>query len=423
MASPDYSDGCMIALYPPGALAADLAIPDGLPPEEMHVTVAYLGTTADVDREIMLAAAQALSGRSPIEASISGHARFTGGESDVIVALVDSPGLEDLRRDALKQLVSRKIDVPREHGYTPHLTITYQPASDGDPIERLDARPVTFGAVSAVYGTERVNFPFLPTESTTLGGVGENATIQLRSRTGIWQPVYDQRLALHAAADDIVLKAWKQDVRGLDLSQAVAVLTESRQPADHRREAAAAAVLALLSARSWQRTRRALATAAKRSHRAGWAAGQHLTSHDRDDNTPYNDSDGSSDTAISRADMGDHNADGTATAALTTALAATARRAGRAMAGSSDPAADGEDTVDAGDDLLLAADVVVSAAYGAGLLAAYLANGVSAVEWITAGDERVCDACLANEAGNPYSLYGAPRLPAHPRCRCVLAPV
>lgn len=246
-------------------------------------------------------------------------------------------------------------------------------------------------------------------------------TIHIPTATGVWRQVYGRRLALHAAADDVVLSAWRQDVRGLDLAQAAAVLTESQQPTDHRREAAAAAVLALLSARSWRRTRRALATAAKRSHRAGWAAGQHLTSRDRDDDTPYDDS-ANSDTAISRADMSDHNADGTATAALTAALAATARRAGRDMAGSTDPADDGEDTVDAGDDLLLAADVVVSAAYGAGLLSAYLSSGVGAVEWMTAGDGRVCQACLANEAGSPYSLYGAPRLPAHPRCRCVLAP-
>lgn len=247
-------------------------------------------------------------------------------------------------------------------------------------------------------------------------------TIHIPTATGVWRQVYSHRLALHAAADDVVLAAWRQDVRGIDLSQAAAVLGETRQPTDHRREAAAAAVLALLSARSWRRTRRALATAAKRSHRAGWNAGRHLASHDRDDDTPYSDTDDGSDNTISRADMSDHNADGTAAAALTAALAATARRAGRTMAASTAPAADGQDTVDDGDDLNLAADVVVSAAYGAGLLAAYLASGIGAVEWITAGDERVCDTCLANEAGNPYSLYGAPRLPAHPRCRCVLAP-
>lgn len=422
MASPDYSDGCMIALYPPGTLAADLAVPGGLPPDEMHVTVAYLGPTADIDRDSMLAAAQALSGRPAIEANISGHARFTGGEADVFVALVDSADLEDLRRDALEQLASRGIDIPRDHGYTPHLTITYQPPSADAPVGRLDARPVTFGAVSAVYGTERINFPLLPSETTAGTGVGENATIRLSSPKGIWRPVYAHRKALHATAADAALAAWKQDIHGLDLSAAAALLTESRKPPNHRREAAAAAVLSVLASRPWKRTRHALASAAKRSHRAGWTAGRHIVLRDRDDDTPYDDSDGEGGDTIGQADMSDHNADGTAAAALTTALAATARRAGRAMADSSNPEGDGEDTVDAGDDLQLAADVVVSAAYGAGLLAAYLSSDVGAVEWITAGDERVCDTCLANEAGNPYSLYGAPRLPAHPRCRCVLAP-
>lgn len=424
MASPDYSDGCMIALYPPQQLAEDLAVPDGLDSADMHVTVAYLGDTADVDRDKLLAAAQALAARKPAEAVISGHARFTGGKQDVIVALVDSPDLEDLRGDVLAALDERDVALPREHGYTPHLTITYIDRDAPSPVERLDSRPVAFSAVSAVYGTERTNFPFLAAETAPARTATENATIRLGNPQGVWRPIYTRRQALHATADHTILTAWKKDAAGLDLADAVAAwhqaIGENRQPADqHRRDTAAAAVLAVLTARSWKRTRDALAATAQHAHRAGWDAGHHLTTHHRDDDTSY----ATSAYSVGARDMSDHNAAGTATAALTAALAATARRAGRTMATSSSPQTDSEDTVDAGDDLLLSADVTVSAAYGAGLLAAYLNAGVSAVEWITAGDERVCDACLANEAGNPYSLYGAPRLPAHPRCRCVLAPV
>lgn len=205
-------------------------------------------------------------------------------------------------------------------------------------------------------------------------------TIHIPTATGVWRTVYAHRAALHATATDVTLAAWKQDIRDLDLSAAAALLTESRKPPDHRREAAAAAVLGILASRTWKHTRHALAATAKRSHRAGWTAGRHIVARDRDDDTPYDDSDGEDGDTIGRADMSDHNADGTASAALTAALTATSRRAGRAMVDSSDPEGDGEDTVDAGDDLLLAADVVVSAAYGAGLLAAYLSSDVAAVE-------------------------------------------
>lgn len=429
MASPDYSDGCMIALYPPNLLANQLAEPDGLDPADMHVTVAYLGNTSDVDRDALLATAQALAARAPITANISGHARFTGGTQDVIVALVDSPDLEDLRRDTLDHLAEQGVDIPRDHGYTPHLTITYIGSDDTPPVDRIDATPVTFAAVSAVYGTERTNFPFLPAENSRPTGepATENATLQLGSLTGVWRPVYARRQALHATADAIVLAAWKADTQGIDLAPAVAAwrqaigeATDPRQ--DHRRQAAAAAVLGTLAARRWRRTRAALTTAAKHAHRAGWAAGHRLVTADHADDTPYSD-EPDSEYTIGSPDMSDHTADATAAATLTTALNATARRAGRAMANNTDdPETAADATIDDGYDLGLATDVAVSAAYGAGMLAAYLAAGANTVSWITAGDERVCDACISAEAGSPYSLLAAPQLPAHPRCRCCLVP-
>ena len=43
MAQPDFSDGSMIALYPPPAAARKLAIFGGLPAKDLHLTVAYTG--------------------------------------------------------------------------------------------------------------------------------------------------------------------------------------------------------------------------------------------------------------------------------------------------------------------------------------------------------------------------------------------
>src|SRR5215475_11685333 len=89
-----------IALYPPASLARKLAIPDGLDPVDLHLTVVYTGKAADTDRKQLRKAATTLADRSPITATISGHARFTGADDkDVIVALVDSPQLDQLRGD------------------------------------------------------------------------------------------------------------------------------------------------------------------------------------------------------------------------------------------------------------------------------------------------------------------------------------
>ncbi|WP_188274407.1 hypothetical protein [Streptomyces sp. CBMA152] len=249
-----------------------------------------------------------------------------------------------------------------------------------------------------------------------------DATLQLGNLKGVWRPVYAHRTALHATADAIILAAWKRDAADLNLADVIAAWRQSTgETVDHhRRQAAAAIVLTALHAHPWRRTRAAIATAAKRAHRIGWATGHTLVTRDKADDTPYDDTPDSG-YGITSPDMPDATADATATAVLTTALAATANRAGRAMAdGTDDSEGDAEDVVDDGYDLSLAADVAASAAYGAGLLAAYLDAGTQSVSWMAAGDDRVCDRCSANEAAGPYSPFAVPTFPAHPRCRCVL---
>lgn len=155
---PDNTGGSMLALYPPARAAKALAVPGGLPASEIHLTIAYTGDAADVDPEALAAVARNLALRDPLTVIISGTARFTGGDTDVAVALADSPGLEDLRRAALGQLGAHGIPVPREHGYTPHLTRAYVAADDLGPAGRLAAFPVTFTAISAVHGKTRTDY-------------------------------------------------------------------------------------------------------------------------------------------------------------------------------------------------------------------------------------------------------------------------
>ncbi|MDR3079832.1 MAG: hypothetical protein LBV60_02695 [Streptomyces sp.] len=253
-----------------------------------------------------------------------------------------------------------------------------------------------------------------------------DATLQFGSLKGVWKPVYARRLALHATADAIVIAAWHADLHGLNLAPTVAAwrltVGETADPAtQRRRHAAAQAVAATLAARSWRRTRTALALAAQRAHRAGWTAGHALVTRDGTDDSDLDEPDNPY--TLGSSDLADDGADATATAVLSSALNASATRAGRAMADSNDdPDGDAEDALDDGLDLALAADVAVSAAYGAGMLNAYLGAQARSVVWMTAGDSRVCTECLDYETGSPYSLLAAPRLPAHPNCRCCLAP-
>lgn len=66
-------------------------------------------------------------------------------------------------------------------------------------------------------------------------------------------------------------------------------------------------------------------------------------------------------------------------------------------------------------------------AMSAASLRRYARNGISAAYWMTAEDERVCQDCDDNEVAGPVALNqpfpsGAYQPPAHPSCRCALAP-
>jgi hypothetical protein len=66
-------------------------------------------------------------------------------------------------------------------------------------------------------------------------------------------------------------------------------------------------------------------------------------------------------------------------------------------------------------------DWMMTAAVSDGALALYTSEGVKSIDWLTAGDNRVCPVCEENEANGPYSPDNCPRPGRHPLCRCTLA--
>ncbi|NUR01362.1 MAG: phage portal protein [Streptomyces sp.] len=61
-------------------------------------------------------------------------------------------------------------------------------------------------------------------------------------------------------------------------------------------------------------------------------------------------------------------------------------------------------------------------------LGSYIRNGIESVEWISAGDGRVCNICADNVEGGPrrpgsFFPSGVTAPPGHPWCRCALVPV
>ena len=445
---PDYSGSAMLALYPPPELADALAIDGGLPASEMHVTIAYVGDAADVDPEALRAAAEALSARAPVAASISGHARFTGGDQDVIVALADSPQIEELRADALAVLAEAGIAQASEHGYTPHLTIQYLGADDPDPVGRLETLPVTFGAISAVHGEDRTGYEFIPD-----GALAESAaralaeaTIDLSSLEGIWKTVYGRQDDLYAAQAAKAARVWRKIVRDLDVAAMIAAFrkaalmgadgapaagTDHEDPdaRKHRKRevkaaaaAAAAGMLAsyadspayddllavittALTLAAGEGFASALAVAASEAGHAGfdWAA----ASKDGQ-RGPGADIAAEVAAAIVAGTVTDLSvllsrlaAEGATAAAMVTAVSAALRTA-RAL--------------DVGLTHVMAASIA------AAMRGVYDAADVMLLDFVTAGDTKVCPVCEDLEAHNPYRAEDFPAIPQHPLCRCIPMP-
>jgi 2'-5' RNA ligase len=125
-------NGIMVALYPPPEMADKLAggQPGDLSPGDMHVTLAYLGTTDDVTPEQLNAAREAIASvantQTPFSAQVQGVGTFHAPESDdPHWYSVDAPGLAALRTQVVQALESVGVQPRTEHDFTPHMTVRY----------------------------------------------------------------------------------------------------------------------------------------------------------------------------------------------------------------------------------------------------------------------------------------------------------
>ncbi len=127
-AGADYG-GMMIALVPPKKICRDLAIEDGEPVEAMHVTLAYLGGSDEYTKEQRTGLRDLVEGwartQKPLEAHVGGVGTFVNPGQHVLWAAVDIPGGGPLRESLVETLERHGYSVRNDHGWTPHLTLSY----------------------------------------------------------------------------------------------------------------------------------------------------------------------------------------------------------------------------------------------------------------------------------------------------------
>jgi hypothetical protein len=127
----------MIALFLPtnSGVRFVQSDPNALPPNELHITLAYLGKAADLSpRQIM-------------------------DTHDPFFIIPDLAALPNLRQAIIEGLRNHSINAANDHGFVPHVTLTYLPHAERNPFDIIEKTPLTFGAISLVLGDDRYDYP------------------------------------------------------------------------------------------------------------------------------------------------------------------------------------------------------------------------------------------------------------------------
>ena len=149
-------DGSMVAVFLPTDVAGQLAVYGGNDPSDLHVTLAYLG---EADAVTVAKAAQVArsvaSGFPSLEGEINGLGAFTAGDDGrhPVWASVDVPGLSEFRSALVDALEASGVPVSKDHGFAPHVTLTYSSDPESD-LESMDLGlpvPVAFDTVTTCY--------------------------------------------------------------------------------------------------------------------------------------------------------------------------------------------------------------------------------------------------------------------------------
>lgn len=158
----------------PQDVAARVALPDGEPAGDLHVTLCVVALTDDRTlptlREVVRRWAE---GHAPMFALLAGVGRFTGPEGvDPLYLSVDARELAAAREALVAAVLDADLAVSVDHGFTPHVTLLYAPHAAA-PDVALDAPiALTFDRVALWQGDAR--------EEIALSGAVQRAAIPTR---------------------------------------------------------------------------------------------------------------------------------------------------------------------------------------------------------------------------------------------------
>lgn len=160
-AAVDFTSGTMIALYPAGP--DRLAAPGGQSETDLHVTLCFLPNGVTGDRPLLVRVLSEIAYQTDVlSGTVGGMGMFAPGPDGApVIALPDVPGLAEVRQQVVQALNGSGTDYAQNHGFTPHITITYVPeGAQNVQTPDLVGMPLEFRNLSLVEGPDRMDFPF-----------------------------------------------------------------------------------------------------------------------------------------------------------------------------------------------------------------------------------------------------------------------
>lgn len=159
IAQPNLKTGVMIALK----VDPRFAVQGGLAPDDLHITLMYLGKTVDVDFSKVDQALQALDVQSyfPLVGDLEPLGRFQGvedGTKDAWFLTPDVPGLIEFQQVIDDAMSVIGVESASSHSeYVPHVTVGY--TETGMALDELPVGgPVEFTGFEFVYGEKVVQY-------------------------------------------------------------------------------------------------------------------------------------------------------------------------------------------------------------------------------------------------------------------------
>lgn len=198
--------GVMVAFMLKPAAAKALVQPGGEPAEDLHITLAFLGDSSEMDQaqrqRLVQAVASYAATAKPLRGNISGIGRFNPSASSEgkvpVIALLNVPGIQAWRAGLVEALGQAGTPADATFEYTPHITLDY--VDEDDPLHQIKIPNVALrlDRVTVAIGDQHHTFAIGKPQTLTFklaggGGIGER-----EDNLASWQANVGARLVLQA---------------------------------------------------------------------------------------------------------------------------------------------------------------------------------------------------------------------------------